>query len=129
MSANTLANMEKLRRKTIMQRNNMMGNLDEFYNSVDDRVQNIINSTDEGKKARYMLEVIESIYDESKEETNHNIKKIHKDINKWAKDNVYPMNPEYTFIKRDRAITEEARRKEKETLLDEFPDFDAETEA
>jgi len=44
--------------------------------------------------------VIEQIYEESKVETSENIRKIRKDINKWARDNIKPMNPEYTFIKR-----------------------------
>jgi hypothetical protein len=46
--------------------------------------------------------VIDNIFKNEAQESDENIKKISADINRWARQNELPINPNSTFIKKDR---------------------------
>ena len=90
-----------------------MGNLMDFYSSLDNDTEQaiIMNSKDQGKKNRYMVQNIDSIFKEEKQNNDENISRIKGEINKWAKNHEQPSNPETSFIKHKQFQEDQKKRK------------------
>ena len=69
----------------------MMGNIMELYQKIDfEALENVI--TNKQAKERYLIDMIDSIFDEEVAIDRNNLQKIKKDISSWAKENKMPYN-------------------------------------
>lgn len=87
-----------------------MGGIDDIYNKVDIKALEQIIKGDNQSKNRYLIDIVDNIFNQEIEIENANIQKIQKQIHHWAKKNEVPSNVMATFIRLDK---EERAQKEK----------------
>ena len=79
----------------------MMGNLDEIYKQIDiDTLEKFLTG-DKSFKSRYLIDMIDSIFDEELQTDADKIAQLKKTIAIWAKNNEVPSNVQATCMKLD----------------------------
>ena len=100
-----------------------MGGIDDIYDKVDIKALEQIIRGDNQTKNRYLIDIVDNIFNQEIEIENTNIQKIQKQIHLWAKNNEVPPNVMATFIRLDK---EEKAQKEKQEYMDSYTESNKE---
>jgi hypothetical protein len=87
-----------------------MGNLEEIYNKVDITTLEKLLGKDENFKNRYLLDMIDNIFEEEMDTEKEKMNKLKKKIEYWARNNEIPTNVLATYLK---LKMDEEKQKEK----------------